>query len=241
MRKSFLILVSCCLVGLGIFFIQDKLLNQKYSIFYWDGQNYKEEEKDIDSLTEVITKPEQEIDFDGDGTNEKIELDNNTVFIYKGEKVWWQSDPDWQVENIILADLNGDGKIELNMPLWKRGSFGDDLPFWVEENDTDLGNHFFIYGFKEGEIRPVWCSSTIDDPIKEMTASDINGDGKDELIVLEGTYDQSQDALAKYVSIWSWNGWGFSNDFRSDEGQFFNLEIRKDLDGKNYVLVKSEF
>ncbi len=266
MRKSFLILLSCCLIGIGIFVVWDRIelfqkikiyssslvgkLNfnpnrteyseQGYSVFYWDGQNYKEEEKDISSLTEVITKPKQEIDFDYDGENEKVVLDNGVVSIYRKGEVWWQSDPDWQVENVLLADLNWDGKIELNMSLWKQGSYGDDLPFWIEENDSDFGNHFFIYGFKEGEIRPIWCSSTIDYPIHKMAASDINGDGKDELVVLEGTYDQPQDSLTKYVGIWSWNDWGFSNDFRSEEDQFCDLKIRKDLDNKNCVLVKNK-
>jgi len=202
-------------------------------IFYWDGQNYQQ--KIEKSRHPLLIKKERlvsgQLDFDGDGKFEEIILKNGTIFVKKNQNIIWQSEKDWQVENLFLADLNRDGRTEINFSLWKQGSYGKTLPFWLKENTKEWGNHFFIYGWEKGELRPVWCSSTIDAPIIEMGAGDIDSNGKDEVIVLEGDYDRPQNNIVEYLTIWSWNGWGFFNDFRSRKGKFYNLSIKKLKDG----------
>ena len=199
---------------------------QRKEIFYWNGGGYQKDNQGrlVLNLTGRNKKSAwREADLDGDGEAEKIILSEGKVQVLKNGKIIWQSDSAWQIDNLILADLNCDGKTEINMSLWKKGSYGDDLPFWLEENTEEWGSHLFIYGWRKGKISPFWCSSTLETPIKEMAAGDIDGDGKPELAILEGDYDNPKNDCAERLAVWSWNGWGFFNDYRSEKGQYANL------------------
>lgn len=199
---------------------------QRKEIFYWNGGNYQKDDQGRLVLTLTDRNEKfvwREADLDGDGEVEKIILSEGKIQVFKNDEIIWQSDPAWQVDNLILADLNCDGKTEINMSLWKKGSYGDDLPFWLEKNTEERGSHLFIYGWRKGKIRPFWCSSTLETPIKEMAAGDIDGDGKLELAILEGDYDNPKNDWAERLAVWSWNGWGFFNDYRSEKGQYANL------------------
>jgi len=209
-------------------------LQTKYT-FYWDGQNYQYKSENsvyLKGRTEKFTQ--QEVDLDNDGYLENVILKQNRVRVLGGDELLWESDSNWQVENVILADFNQDNQIEINMSLWKEGSYGKDLPFWLEENTKEWGSHLFVYGMRDGGIRPIWCSSTLDAPIKEMIAGDINRDGKSELVVLEGDYNNPKNKWGDYLAIWSWNDWGFFNDYRSVEGKYFNLSI-EDIDNDDIL------
>jgi len=51
---------------------------------------------------------------------------------------------------------------------------------------------------------------------------------KNELVVIEGDYLQKPECNGSFVAVWKWNGWGFSNEWRSDRGNYSNLEIERD-------------
>ncbi|MFH1461312.1 MAG: CapA family protein [Patescibacteria group bacterium] len=212
---------------------------QWQEVFYWDDRYYQEKNEGyVYSTTKKGKFTHQEVDLDNDGQVEKVILDQGKVQILKSDKIIWQSDPAWQVDNLVLADLNYDGRPEINMSLWKKGNYGDDLPFWLEENTEEWGNHLFVYGWRKGKIEPFWCSSTLDAPIKEMVTGDVNGDGKLELMTLEGNYEDLGNDWAEYLAIWSWDDWGFFNDYRSDEGRYHNLFIRdENNDGVSDIVL----
>jgi len=215
---------------------------QVKSVFHWDGQDYQEKtQKGIYSFTKKAGFIQQEVDLNNDGQLEKVILDQGKVQVIKNNEIIWQSDSAWQVKNILLADLNQDSQIEINMSLWKKGTYGKDLPFWLKENTKEWGNHLFIYGWRDEKIRPIWCSSTLDAPIKEMAVGDTNNDSELDLIVLEGNYENPENNWADYLTIWSWNSWGFFNDYRSNKGKYYNLVI-KDTNNDNVfdiVLINS--
>ena len=200
----------------------------KKNVFYWDGETYQNKKESSYLKTIKLKKSnyfKDYFDLDEDGSSEEIDLIKKRIFVKKDGKIIWQSDELWSIENLIIADSNNDGKIEINFSLWKTSSYGRDLPFWLKENTKEWGNHFFVYGWINGKVSPVWCSSTLDSPIKEFKIGDVNRDGKNELIVLEGDYADSKYKLAKYLAVWSWGDWGFFNDYRSKEGRFYNLSI----------------
>lgn len=236
MRKTLFRALIIFLVFFVGFVIADLFFqgrNQKQSIFYWNGKSYKEKNgKNIYSNNQNVF--ENILEGIGINENKKFIIENNIIYIYQNDKIIWQSDPEWKVENVILEDIDNDKKTDIIISLWKFGKHGDDLPFWLKENTKEWGNHLFIYGWKNGKIKSIWCSSTIDAPIREMMVGDVNGDGKNELIVLEGNYAQPQNSLAEYITVWAWNGWGFSNDYRSKKEKFYNL-ILMDAD-KNNIL-----
>jgi hypothetical protein len=104
--------------------------------------------------------------------------------------------------------------------------------------EGSLRNHLFIYGWRDGAWRHLWCSSPVADPIVELAAADVDGDGASELVVLEGSYEMP-DAPASHVSVWRWSGWGFTLQWRSPGGLWDHLVLRDVTDdGVIDILVR---
>ena len=184
----------------------------------------------------VIISKQEWADLDNDLVPENHDLENGRLTITENEKMIWQSPNDWWIDNFILADSNNDGILDINLSLWKSGSFGTSKPFWVKENDMSVKNHFFILDFSGGSIKEVWGSSNLAEPNCEFKIADVDNDKKNDLIVIEGDYSQKPECSGNYVAVWKWNDWGFSNEWRSEKGNFSNLEIEK-IDEKSYIIV----
>ena len=183
----------------------------------------------------VFSQKEQ-ADLDNNLVPENYNLENGKLTITENEKMIWQSPSDWWIDDFAFADSNNDGVVDINLSLWKSGSFGTSKPFWVKENDMSVKNHFFILDFSGGSIKQVWGSSNLAEPNCEFKIADVDNDGKNDLVVIEGDYSQKPNCAGNYVAVWKWNDWGFSNEWRSEKGNFTNLEIEK-IDGKSYIVV----
>lgn len=183
----------------------------------------------------VVSKQEQ-ADLDNDSNLENYVLKNGKLIISENSKMIWQSPTEWWIDNFVLADLNNDGILDINLSLWKSGNFGTAKPFWVEEDNMSVRNHFFVLDFLNNSIKQVWGSSNLSEPNCEFKIMDIDNDGKNDLVVIEGEYSQKPKCKGKYVAVWKWNDWGFSNEWRSKKGDFSNLEIEK-IEGKSYIVV----
>lgn len=184
---------------------------------------------------EVISKQEQ-ADLDNNSIKETYILETGRLTISENSKMVWQSPSEWWVDNFVLADSNNDGIADINLSLWKAGNFGSSKPFWVKENDMSVKNHFFVLDFSGGSIKQVWGSSNLAEPNCEFKIADVDNDGKNDLVVIEGDYSQKSKCTGHYVAVWKWNDWGFSNEWRSEKGNFTNLEIEK-IDEKSYIVV----
>lgn len=184
---------------------------------------------------EVISKQEQ-ADLDNNSIKETYILETGKLTISENSKMVWQSPSEWWVDNFVLADSNNDGIADINLSLWKAGNFGSSKPFWVKENDMSVKNHFFVLDFSGGSIKQVWGSSNLAEPNCEFKIADVDNDGKNDLVVIEGDYSQKSKCTGHYVAVWKWNDWGFSNEWRSEKGNFTNLEIEK-IDEKSYIVV----
>jgi len=147
------------------------------------------------------------LDLDRDGGTELYSLQNGILTAESCGKTIWQSPGEWWVEDFFNGDANNDGIPDLNLLVWKAGSFGERKPFWVTEEDKSVKNHLFIFDLAGGSIRPVWQSSNLDRPNHGSVLQDLDGDGKNELIVGEGDY--GKDRISR-VTVWRWNGWGFT-------------------------------
>lgn len=184
---------------------------------------------------EVISKQEQ-ADLDNNSIKETYILETGRLTISENSKMVWQSPSEWWVDNFVLVDSNNDGIADINLSLWKAGNFGSSKPFWVKENDMSVKNHFFVLDFSGGSIKQVWGSSNLAEPNCEFKIADVDNDGKNDLVVIEGDYSQKSKCTGHYVAVWKWNDWGFSNEWRSEKGNFTNLEIEK-IDEKSYIVV----
>lgn len=178
-------------------------------------------------------------DLDGDSIMEKYRLENGRLSISTGSKTNWISPLSWWIDDFELADSNHDGKKDINLSLWKAGNYGKYMPIWVKENDMSIKNHFFILDYSNGRVRYVWCSSNLSQPNCEFKFADINRDSRNELIVIEGDYTLAGGNQGVYAAVWSWNGWGFSNEWRSKKGNYKNLIIEK-ANGETFFVMDRE-
>ena len=148
-----------------------------------------------------------QIDLTGDGIPEKVRRSGEQVFIYRAGTEVWRGDADWQVTDLALGDPNDDGRGEVILALWK------------PDEEGNLQSHPFIIGYRRGIYRDIWGGSAVAAPIYEVELGDIDGDGAQELMVLE----QAGAGDLRTLSVWDWHGWGFSLLWRSPAGAYREL------------------
>jgi len=213
-------------------------------VYFWHNGNNNFEKRTEDTIYEItfednrIISKQEEKDLDNDSIFENYNLENGKLIITENKKTIWQSPSNWWIDDFVIADSNNDGVLDINLSLWKAGNFGSSKPFWIDENEMSVKNHFFVLDFVDNKVKQIWCSSNLSNPNCEFKIADINNDGKNELIVIEGDYSQrpKYKCNGNYVAIWKWNNWGFFNEWRSTKGNYINLKIDKNDKG-NYIVV----
>lgn len=175
-------------------------------------------------------------DANENGIKEEYALSMGKLIVKEGEKFLWESPGDWWIDDFEVADITGNGRKELNLSVWKSGSFGSSKPFWVEKDDPSVRNHFFVHEVNEDNVRQIWGSSNLPLMNHRFKIADIDNDGINDLVVIERNYPDVGSDEERFVAVWKWNGWGFTNEWRSEAQRFSCLEIVKNQ-GKNIVLV----
>lgn len=126
----------------------------------------------------------------------------------------WQSAASWQVKEAVIADLNRDGWTELVMVVWrpfKPWPIDSFMPHGGRIDDfhdrRGQSCHLILVGW-DGEVyRELWAGSALIDPVFNIRAVDLDGDGLQELAALEGQYDATRQTGS--LTVWDWNGFGF--------------------------------
>jgi hypothetical protein len=113
-------------------------------------------------------------------------LDNEIRKIFYGDE---EHNP-WK---IMLADVDGDGIVEVCVGVWKKTRY-----------DPRYDNRLFIYGFEEGRLYPKWLGSRLSSPFVDFSFYDMDNDGTDELVALE-----IQRNRQKRIMIYKWQSFGF--------------------------------
>ena len=147
------------------------------------------------------------IDLTGDGQPERVKLEKERVLVYHGQQLAWQSPPEWHVHDLALGDPDDDGRFDLLLALQKQDAAGA----WRSQP--------FIIGYRGGIYRQVWGGSPVSEPLREVELADVDGDGLEELLVLDEVPGSAQQTLG----MWDWNGWGFSLAWRSPAGSYQDL------------------
>ncbi len=157
---------------------------------------------------------EGSIDLTGDGEPEIVQLEGHEIRVLQNGAEIWRSDPEWQVVDVALGDPNDDGRYEILAALWKPNNAGERL------------NHPYIIAHRGGTLKLIWGGSAVTYPIHELLLTDADGDGIQELCVLESAHPgDGGDASARTLSVWDWHGWGFNLRWRSEPGHYGNLGV----------------
>lgn len=148
----------------------------------------------------------------------------------------WKTSADWQVQDVLVMDIDRDQQEELVLLVWKHGSYGRHLPIWEEKNDIRLEQHIFIYRLqkntkyedeediraqdetaaegKSGEqntntdvMKPVWMSSSLGKNIRSIAR------GKKESLILNPYCETGISTL------WVWKDFGLKYAGESKEQQ----------------------
>jgi len=193
---------------------------------------------------EAMQVPDQS-DLDRDGDPEQILLDGGLLVVRSRGKTLWSSPTGWDVAQVQVSDLNHDGQPELALLVWRKYA-----PWPVDAymanpgrirdfHDQDgLSCHFILIGWRHGAFRELWAGSALARPLLAFRALDVNGDGRQELLVLESQYD-AQQRIADSVALWEWNGFGFALLTRTPQRVYPIIVAARSPDGEVQILLQT--
>jgi hypothetical protein len=187
--------------------------------------------------------PVHEADLDSDGLPETITLVDGLAIITRGQHTLWSSDPAWRVVQAQATDLNRDGHTELALLVWRPfAPWPIDAylphPGRISTFHDEAGRscHLILIGWRGRGFGELWAGSALVDPLLSFSVADLDADGFQELIALEGRYE-APAAPARAVTLWAWNGFGFTLQARSAPGRYRGLMALHLQQGPDLVLV----
>jgi len=187
--------------------------------------------------------PLHQADLDGDGQAEQIVLRDGRASIVHQGRTLWTSSAQWQVAQAQASDLDRDGQLELALLVWRPFA-----PWPIDAYIPHPGRiasfqdgqgrscHLILIGWRREAFRELWAGSAMADPLISFSAADLDDDGYQELIALEGRYD-APSAAAGAVTLWSWNGFGFTLQARSAPGRYHGFAALHPNQGPDLLLV----
>lgn len=186
----------------------------------------------------------QAADLDGDGVLERLRLASGRVEIIKDENTVWTSPAGWQVKSALLADLDHDQQVEVSLLVWRAFQpFPIDRtlpsPGLIDHFHDQSGRscHLIMIWWQRGSFRERWAGSALARPVQWLAAVDLQGDGGQELLTLEGEYDDPSGDHNGPLGLWEWNGFGFSRLARS-ESVFRRVQVYTAPNQAPWLLVQ---
>jgi len=185
-------------------------------------------------------------DLNNDAQPESLLLMDGRLSILSGSETAWQSPPAWQVIQAGFTELNLDDSPEVTLLIWRPfAPWPVDrwLPYGGRINEfhdsEDQSCHLILIGWGEGKYRELWAGSALADPVREFAAADLDGDGDQELLTLDGSYTDPLLKPANAFKTWEWNGFGFTVVY-SVTGNFFHMQpVQSNMDGHVQLILQT--
>jgi hypothetical protein len=206
---------------------------------------------DDHGLVEASTYPSEwtipmadSVDLDNDGQPERVTLQAGKAEIHSDSQPVWSSPTEWEVIQAEITDLNNDGNPEVSLLVWRPFS-----PWPIDAYIPHPGRiqdfhdreyrscHLVLIGWSLGAYRELWAGSALADPLSAFIAADINQDGRQELAALETRYNAPSFA-AQSITVWEWNGFGFTLLTRGPKGYFRSLNTIRTSAGQELLLAQ---
>ena len=216
------------------------------SISVFQYCNHELVRKAITQNYDPVTYPSH-ADLNLDGEADHLRLSSSGVQLlseqpnHTAPTILWQSPPDWQIAQAAITDLNRDGKPEMTLLVWRPfRPLPIDTYLPVAQSHTDFQNEdgkscqIILIGWKNNRFKELWAGSALAEPVASFAAVDLDGDGLQELITLDGRYEDSRKQPAHSLSVWQWNSFGFSLQDR-EPGSFNTLVVLSAADGNAIV------
>jgi hypothetical protein len=116
----------------------------------------------------------------------------------------------------------------------------------ISDFQDKFGNscHIILVGWLGNRWGEVWAGSALAEPVRSFAAADLDGDGIQDLVTLEGSYadDRPLEAFpleplpGNMIKVWNWNGFGFSVVY-SYAGDFHTIALVRTVSGRRLVLA----
>ncbi|HEX2979048.1 MAG TPA: hypothetical protein VHO48_02180 [Anaerolineaceae bacterium] len=159
----------------------------------------------------------ERVDLDNDGQIETLQLTAGRVLIRSGDATVWESPKAWDVRQVLWSDLNHDGHQEATLLVWrpfKPWPIDRFIPHGGRiaafQNEQGLSCHLILIGLVQGAYREVWAGSALAEPLQSIAVTDLDADGVQELVARETSYAQMAPTRGTALSVWNWNGFGFT-------------------------------
>jgi hypothetical protein len=131
----------------------------------------------------------------------------------------------WRISASTLTDVTGDDAPECVLLVWRPWR---DWPIqrWLPVPSPIAGLHdaggdsCHLILLDPDDGREMWAGSALPAPFVDLIVGDVDGDGRAEVVTLEGDYAAGRDGPATHVDVWRWNGFGFTLEHRSPPGVF---------------------
>jgi hypothetical protein len=183
-------------------------------------------------------------DLDGDGQAEQVVLQDHRAYILGHEETLWSSPEEWRVEEALITDLNADQTPEVSLLLWRAFAPWPIDSYLVHPGRIDSFHnrkgqscHLILIGYRDGHFIEVWAGSALADPLLQIAALDLDGDGRQELVALESHYNQLLP-IGEALTIWEWNGFGFTLRWRGLSGRLAEMQAISGFRGSDLLLIQ---
>ncbi len=156
---------------------------------------------------------------------------NNRIYLIENNEIIYRFRNDWIITDFATGDVNDNGSEELAVSFWRVGDNGQKFGDLEGSRFNKRGNHIFIFSFENNQLNKLYSSSTISLPIVDLKISDLDQDGKEELITLNGKYEDydNNNLKGNKIYIWEWNNETFSNKFESSEMEIETMWISRNM------------